>query len=234
MTEALAFAADVVLLDIEGTISSQSYVVDVMYPYVRDHLPGYVAKHSDDPVIQKILADAEALAGPGSDPVEAMLGWLAEDKKAPPLKKVQGLIWEAGYAEGAFRGHIYDDAHAVLSRWHAAGFPLFIFSSGSVQAQVQFFENNAAGDLRGLFSGHFDTDIGAKVETGSYRKIAAAIGVPAERLVFFSDNPRELVAATAAGLQVVHVLREDTPSDPRFPEIRSFEEVSLRKWPSAA
>ncbi len=233
MTDALTFSPDVVLLDIEGTISSQSYVVDVMYPYVRDHLPGYVAARRGDPVIERILADAAALAGPGADPVEAMLGWLAEDKKAPPLKKAQGLIWEAGYAEGAFRGHIYEDAHAALVRWRAAGVPLFIFSSGSVQAQVQFFENNAAGDLRGLFSGHFDTDIGAKVETESYRRIAAAIGVAPDRLLFFSDNPRELVAATAAGLPVVHVLREDVASDPRFPEIRSFEEVTLRTAPAA-
>ena len=223
----LTYSPDVVLLDIEGTISSQPYVIEVLYGYLRQHMPAYVDAHRDDPVIQQILADTIALAGSDADPVETLLGWLAEDKKAPPLKKIQGLIWENGYAEGAFKGHIYDDALAVLKRWHAAGIPLFIFSSGSIQSQVQFFQFNRAGDLRYLFKGHFDTDTGAKVETTSYTKIAEAIGVAPERLLFFSDNPRELVAATAAGVPNIHVLREDTPPDTRFAEIRSFEEVEL-------
>ncbi|MBN9058927.1 acireductone synthase [Kaistia sp. MMO-174] len=223
----LTFSPDVVLLDIEGTISSQPYVIEVLYGYLRRHMPAYVAAHRDDPVIQKILADTVVLSGTDADPVETLLGWLAEDKKAPPLKKIQGLIWENGYAEGAFKGHIYADALAVLTRWHAAGIPLYIFSSGSIQSQVQFFQFNRAGDLRFLFKGHFDTDTGAKVETASYGKIAEAIGVAPERLLFFSDNPRELVAATAAGVPNVHVLREDTPPDARFAEIRSFEEVEL-------
>ncbi|BCP55505.1 enolase-phosphatase E1 [Kaistia sp. 32K] len=223
----LTFTPDVVLLDIEGTISSQSHVTNVLYAYLRERLPAYVAEHRDDPVIQKILADTIALSGTDEDPVETLLGWLAEDKKAPPLKKIQGLIWEHGYAEGAFTGHIFDDALAALQRWHAAGVPLYIFSSGSIQSQVQFFQFNQAGDLRSLFNGHFDTDTGAKVETASYGKIAEAIGVAPERLLFFSDNPRELVAATAAKLPVVHVLREDTAPDARFPEIRSFDEVEL-------
>lgn len=227
----LTFAPDVVLLDIEGTISSQSFVTRVLYAYLRERMPAYVAEHRDDPVIQAILADTITLSGSDADPVETLQAWLAEDKKAPPLKKIQGLIWEHGYAEGAFKGHIYDDAFAVLKRWHADGVPLYIFSSGSIQSQVQFFQFNQEGDLRSLFSGHFDTDTGAKVETASYTKIAKAIGVAPEKLLFFSDNPRELVAAEAAGLPFVHVLREDTPSDARFPEIHSFEEVELTSWP---
>jgi enolase-phosphatase E1 len=230
----LHFSPDAVLLDIEGTISSQSYVIDVLYAFLRERMPAYVAAHRGDPVIEAILADTIALSGSDEDPVETLLAWLAVDKKAPPLKKIQGLIWEGGYAEGAFKGHIYDDAFAVLTRWKKAGVPLYIFSSGSVQSQVQFFQFNQEGDLRPLFSGHFDTDIGAKIETTSYPKIAAAIGVAPEKLLFFSDNPRELVAATAAGLPVVHVLREDVPSDPRYPEITSFEAVQLDNWPGSA
>jgi enolase-phosphatase E1 len=230
----LTFSPEIVLLDIEGTISSQSFVIRVLYSYLRERLPAYVAAHRDDPEIQRILDDTAALAGDGADPVETLLAWLAVDKKAPPLKKVQGLVWEHGYAEGAFQGHIYDDALAVLTRWKAAGVPLYIFSSGSLQSQIQFFQFNQAGDLRPLFSGHFDTDTGAKVETGSYLRIAEAIGVAPERMLFFSDNPRELVAAEAAGVQRVQVLREDMPADGRFAAIHSFEEVELANWPKPA
>jgi enolase-phosphatase E1 len=230
----LTFSPEIVLLDIEGTISSQSFVIRVLYSYLRERLPAYVAAHCDDPEIQRILDDTVALAGDGADPVETLLAWLAVDKKAPPLKKVQGLVWEHGYAEGAFKGHIYDDALAVLTRWKTAGVPLYIFSSGSLQSQIQFFQFNQAGDLRPLFSGHFDTDTGAKVETGSYLRIAEAIGVAPERMLFFSDNPRELVAAEAAGVPHVQVLREDMPADGRFAAIHSFEEVELANWPKPA
>jgi enolase-phosphatase E1 len=230
----LTFSPEIVLLDIEGTISSQSFVIRVLYSYLRERLPAYVAAHRDYPEIQRILDDTVALAGDGADPVETLLAWLAVDKKAPPLKKVQGLVWEHGYAEGAFKGHIYDDALAVLTRWKAAGVPLYIFSSGSLQSQIQFFQFNQAGDLRPLFSGHFDTDTGAKVETGSYLRIAEAIGVAPEQILFFSDNPRELVAAEAAGVQRVQVLREDMPADGRFAAIHSFEEVELANWPKPA
>jgi len=238
MAAKLSFAPDVVLLDIEGTIASQPYVTAVLYSYLRDNLPCYVAARRDDPVVQEILRDTQALAGDDRDPVETLLGWLAEDRKAPPLKKIQGMVWVDGFETGRLKGHMYDDALAALKRWHAAGVPLWIFSSGSVLSQTLFFANQPVptGDIRFLFSGHFDTDVGAKVETPSYGRIAAAIGVAPERLLFFSDNPRELVAAAAAGLPVVHVVRaeEGTASDPRFPEIASFAEVELSNWPKAA
>jgi enolase-phosphatase E1 len=236
MSSKLVFEPDVVLLDIEGTIASQPYVTAVLYSYLRDNLPDYVDAHRDDPVVQQVLADTLALAGDDRDPVETLLGWLAEDRKAPPLKKIQGMVWVAGFEAGRLQGHIYEDALAALTSWHEAGVPLFIFSSGSVLSQTLFFANIPSGDLRPLFSGHYDTDIGAKVETESYRKIAGSIGVDPSRLLFFSDNPRELAAATAAGLPVVHVVREEegTKPDPRFQAIASFAEVELRRWPTVS
>jgi len=235
MTSAVSFEPEAVLLDIEGTISSQPYVTAVLYSYLRDNLQSFVAARQGDPVIEQILADTVALAGEGTDPVPQLLAWLAEDRKAPPLKKIQGMVWEQGFETGGLKGQIYDDALATLTRWQADGVPLFVFSSGSILSQLLFFGSNEAGDLRGLFSGHFDTDTGAKIETESYRKIAAKIGVDPGRLLFFSDNPRELVAATAAGLPVVHVVRaeEGTAPDNRFPEISSFEEVELPNWSKA-
>lgn len=236
MIEKLVFDPDVVLLDIEGTISSQPFVTAELYSFLRDNLPGFVASHRGDPVVEAILADTLALAGGDGDPVAILLGWLAEDRKAPPLKKIQGMVWVAGFEAGRLKGHIYADALGALGRWHAAGVPMWVFSSGSVLSQTLFFANIPSGDLRPFFRGHFDTDLGAKVETASYSKIAAAIGVEPAKLLFFSDNPRELTAATAAGLPVVHVVRaeEGTASDPRFPEIASFDAVELANWPRSA
>jgi len=224
----LVVDADVVLVDIEGTISSLAYVNTVLYGYARARIPAHVAAHRGDPVVEAILADTAARA-PGRDPVETLIAWQDADLKVPPLKTLQGLIWEHGYREGAFQGHIYPDALAALHRFRAAGLPVFIFSSGSVKAQVEFFRHAEAGDLRALFDGHFDTDVGAKVDPASYRAIAGRIGAPTGRIVFFTDNPRELEAATAAGLQVVHVVKDGTATDPRFPEIADFGTVEVAR-----
>jgi enolase-phosphatase E1 len=222
------FDAEAILLDIEGTISSLSFVRDVLFAYSRQRLADFVARHAGDPVVGKILEEVTQRAG-GGDPVAALIGWQDRDEKVPPLKKLQGLIWESGYREGAFRSPIFPDALAALKRWKTAGLPLYIYSSGSVAAQELFFQYNEAGDLRPLFSGNFDTDIGAKVDPSSYRRIADAIGAAPRTIVFFSDNARELDAARAAGLGIVHVVKDSTPSDPRFFAIEDFSDVDVEK-----
>ena len=35
--------------------------------------------------------------------------WIAEDRKATPLKALQGMIWRQGYESGELKGHVYDD-----------------------------------------------------------------------------------------------------------------------------
>jgi enolase-phosphatase E1 len=162
----------------------------------------------------------------GANPVAALADWQDRDVKAAPLKKLQGMIWESGYRSGAFRSPLFPDALAALKRWQADGVPLSIYSSGSVQAQHLFFEFSAAGDLRHLFAAHFDTEIGPKIEAQSYSRIADKIGAPG-RIVFFSDAPKELEAARAAGIQTVHVAKDDTPSEATFAEIRDFGDVEI-------
>ena len=215
------------LLDIEGTMSPQSFVLNTLFPYAREHLPGYLACHANDPEVVKALVDTRALAGPGVDPVAALLQWIAEDRKAPPLKLLQGLVWESGFKEGAFQGQIYADALAALRRWRDDGLPLYVYSSGSVKCQLDFYRYNEHGDLRELFARHFDTDVGAKVEAQSYRRILALIGYRPEQVLFLSDNPRELAAAREVGIGVIQVIREDTRPDPRFSAIHGFDEIAF-------
>ena len=161
-------APTTVLLDIEGTISSLPHVVTTHYPYTRRHIAAYLAAHADDPPVRAALEETRALAGPGVAPLDALIRWIDEDAKAPPLKFLQGLVWISGYETGELVGHIYPDALESLRRWREAGVPRHIFSSGSVQCQTQFFQHCPEGDLRSLFDRHFDTGVGAKVEPKSY------------------------------------------------------------------
>jgi enolase-phosphatase E1 len=76
-----------------------------------------------------------------------------------------------------------------------------------VAAQKLIFGHSDKGDLTGVFSGYFDTAIGAKVEAASYAAIARQIGLAPDEILFLTDMPAEVVAARAAGLKVARIDR---------------------------
>jgi enolase-phosphatase E1 len=82
-----------------------------------------------------------------------------------------------------------------------------VYSSGSVAAQQQIFGFSAQGDLRALFSGFFDTRVGAKRAAESYGLIARACGLPVAEFLFLSDVAEELDAAATAGMLVCQLVR---------------------------
>ncbi len=167
--------------------------------------------------------------------IVGLLGaWMDEDRKVTPLKTLQGLIWAQGYARGELEGHVYADAATELRGWHAAGMPLFVYSSGSIAAQKLLFGHSSAGNLAALFGAYFDTTIGPKTDADSYRRIAQAINVPASDVLFLSDREAELEAAAAAGWQVACLARPvDTPEGVRsaFPAFVSFADIAVERIP---
>ena len=201
-----------ILTDIEGTTSAVSFVFDVLFPYARDHLPAFVREHTGrTDVAHQLQAVRNESAEQGADVervIEILLGWMAEDCKAMPLKALQGMVWAHGYQAGQLKGHVYPDAVEALKRWKQDGYELYVYSSGSVQAQKLIFGCSEVGDLTPLFSGYFDTTSGPKREVESYRTIARAIGQPVQDILFLSDSVEELNAAQAAGLQTVGLARE--------------------------
>ena len=205
-----------ILTDIEGTTSSISFVKDVLFPYARKALPGFVHDHGGEPEVRYWLDLAAVDAGSMCQDdmiVELLQGWIDEDRKHPALKALQGLIWAGGYASGDYVAHVYADAVAALRTWNAAGHGLFVYSSGSVAAQKLLFGHSSAGDLRPLFNGYFDTAMGGKREAQSYRNVLGALGLAATEVIFLSDVVEELDAAREAGMQTVLVDRlEDYPS----------------------
>ena len=208
-----------VLTDIEGTTSSIDFVKDVLFPYARQHLPAYVADHGQDPAVRQWLSQAAAdggLPATASDgEIASMLQtWIDEDRKATPLKALQGLIWAEGYRDGAYRAHLYPEVAARLQQWKQAGLDLYVYSSGSVPAQKLFFGYSEAGDLTGLFNGYFDTETGPKREADSYRRIAEVIQRPPAEILFLSDVTAELDAAREAGMQTAWLVRDNAEALP--------------------
>lgn len=218
-----------IVTDIEGTTSSISFVHEVLFPYARTHIAEYVRAHANDPNVEVYLNDVRREAGQELDlegVIQQLIQWIDQDKKVTPLKALQGLIWEKGYREGDFHGHIYPDAYAQLKKWHAAGIQLYVYSSGSVYAQKLLFGHTEYGDLNNLFSGHFDTTIGAKQAADSYRHILAQLDLAGEQVLFLSDVEQELVAANEAGMQTYWLVRDAAPKqEEKFRQVATFNEI---------
>ena len=204
-----------ILTDIEGTTSSISFVKDVLFPYARRELPGYVRAHADDPEVRRWLDAVAAEHGAMCEDemiVETLQGWIDQDRKHTALKALQGMVWEAGYRNGDFTAPLYPDVAPQLRAWHDAGHRLAVFSSGSVAAQKLLFGNSDAGDLVPLFDAFFDTEVGHKREAASYATIAQRLQREPSDIVFLSDVVEELDAAREAGMRTFLLdRREDYP-----------------------
>ncbi len=218
-----------VLIDIEGTASPIAFVRDTLFPFARARLPALLAERGNEPEVAAELAEVACLA-PDKPPLDALLAWMDQDAKVTPLKALQGMVWADGYARGELRGDLYPDVAPCLERWAAAGVRLFVYSSGSVEAQRLIFGHSVAGDLAPLFTAFFDTRIGGKRDASSYDRIAIAIGVPTAELLFLSDMEAELDAAAAAGLRTCQVARPQDGTQPvqSHPTVADFVAVAAR------
>jgi enolase-phosphatase E1 len=219
-----------IITDIEGTTTSISFVHDVLFPYARKHLAEFIQQQQQDPIVREQLGLVSKESGKLLDDEQAvaqLLAWMDEDRKITPLKVLQGLIWEHGYRQRHFSGHIYEDVPRNLHRWHEQGIALYVYSSGSVQAQQLLFANTAYGDLTGLFSGYFDTRVGNKRESVSYERIVSQIGFLAEEQLFLSDIEQELEAAELAGLRTLLLVRDGDKPAGKYQQVCNFDQIEF-------
>ncbi|KAF2264256.1 2,3-diketo-5-methylthio-1-phosphopentane phosphatase [Lojkania enalia] len=206
-------SSDAILLDIEGTISSISFVKDVLYPYALDCLTRLARDSWSDPAFQDLIAGFPKETRPDAETLISHVEDLTQrDIKAVYLKQLQGNLWKTGYSNGDLKTPLFDDVIPTLEAWKSSGKTLAIFSSGSLQAQLQFFsyvdDRSKTRDLKPLFSAHFDTvSAGSKLETRSYDKICAELGKNPSKVTFLTDNEKEAIVATAAGVYTILVDR---------------------------
>ncbi len=89
-----------VVTDIEGTTTPLAFVHEVLFPYARKRLRQFVKEHEDNRQVAAALAEARELGGIGEADADGtadlLLSWMDEDRKAGPLKLLQGLIWRQG------------------------------------------------------------------------------------------------------------------------------------------
>lgn len=109
------------------------------------------------------------------------------DRKTTSLKTLQGLVYPKGYKDGKIKAQVYEDAAKAMEQWVSTGHKIFIYSSGSVDAQKLLFAHTEHGDLSAHIANYFDTAVGAKQESKSYAAIAKEIDFAPEEIVFLTD-----------------------------------------------
>ncbi|KAJ3275122.1 hypothetical protein HDV01_001261 [Terramyces sp. JEL0728] len=232
----------VVILDIEGTTTPISFVHDVLFPFILENVEAFLKEHWETEQVKKYVKDLfdlsekdkkEAVKGlvPAAeddlDSVVANVKWMMSiDRKIGPLKSLQGYIWKSAYESGKVAGVVYDDVVEALTTWTSNGKLVYIYSSGSVQAQKLLFKYSTHGDLLNYFSGHFDTAIGLKTVPESYTAIAKEISHEPSEILFLSDNIKECVAAKSVGYNVLNVHRPGNAAIEDFQDVRQIKEFS--------
>jgi enolase-phosphatase E1 len=206
-----------ILLDVEGTTSSISFVYDVLFEHAKRHVGDFLTTHRHAPEVREAAAGLATGAGLASDTLSAAdgpsrlalvaLDLMNRDVKDTSLKALQGMIWRGGYQSGEIVAHVFDDVPPALAQWADGGLDVRIYSSGSIEAQKLFFAHTAHGDLTRHLRGHYDTTTGPKRDAASYAAIAADMGLEPRRILFVSDVGTELDAARAAGLATALAVR---------------------------
>lgn len=236
-----------VLLDIEGTTTPIAFVHDTLFPFARAHVRQFLADriHSDAvrQAIHQLHSEWMADTAQGNEPpgwpggalerdpapIADYVAWLMDrDRKSPGLKSLQGQIWEGGYRSGALNGQVFGDVPVAFERWRRDGIGVAIYSSGSVLAQRLLFGTTPFGDLTRFISAFFDTAVGAKTSSDSYRAIARALQQPPERTLFVSDVAQELEAARSAGCQAALCIRPGNPAQAvaaDTPIVHTFDDI---------
>ncbi|KAF1844648.1 uncharacterized protein K460DRAFT_95652 [Cucurbitaria berberidis CBS 394.84] len=154
---------------------------------------------------------------------------------AAQLTLIAGHLWTTGFSNGDLKTPLFEDVVPTLEAWKAAGKKLAIFSSGSVQAQLQFFsyvrDGHTTKDIKPLFSAHYDTvNAGPKLEKSSYEKICFELGQDTSKVAFLTDNVKEAEAATQANVYTIVVDRPgnaplSNESKQRFPVIQKLTDL---------
>lgn len=225
-----------IVTDIEGTTSDIRFVHQVLFPYARQHLAAYITENQQQQAVSTTLNDLrEEIAQPDAsldDLIGTLFTFMDEDRKSTALKALQGMIWRDGYLNGDFKGHLYPDVLPTFKQWQQQGISLYVYSSGSVAAQKLLFGYSEEGDITPLFSGYFDTHVGAKREVASYRHIASQIALPVSELLFLSDIHQELDAAQQAGWHTVQLIRGEADAQSVHRQVNRFDQINLELFSS--
>lgn len=159
----------------------------------------------------RTLADLSGRFGPDETFRRHETGEVSDAEFFAALRKTLGVeLSDAQFLEGwnaIFAGEM-PDMNALLAR-ASDKLPLYAFSNTN-RPHIEHF-SKAYADILGHFREIFlSSTIGLrKPDAAAYDHVVKAIGVPAQRIVFFDDLAENIEGARMRGLTAVHVTSPD-------------------------
>jgi enolase-phosphatase E1 len=240
-----------IILDIEGTTTSANYYPSAVAPYIRNNIENYLKAHWNEEHVQSIVRDLRVQAAQNPEMpkiLDKSQGATLYDIQKSCLNHIEFLfrnnittiallyfqmyIWLDGQMKGILKTHIFPDVAEMMYKWkfeeHIA---IYIYSSARADVQMLMFACTEYGSLLHLIDGHFDSKIGTKTANETYSRIAQAIQLPANSLVFLTDDAKEARSAKNCGCKVLLVKRERKTFSPievaQFDIVSSFDRIKF-------
>ncbi len=220
------------LIDIEGTTAPISFVHEILFPFARQRMTDFIESyefniHEFTEIKQEFEKDMTSansdflkifpkLIPLNKKEISAYLCYLIDvDRKFGPLKIIQGKIWKEGYEQGLIRSTLFPDIPEFLKKSKDLNIPCYVYSSGSIEAQILIYKYSNFGDLTNFFTNYFDTTMGGKREFQSYLNIAHHLNADVSDFVFFTDILEEANAAKKAGMTSIILNRPGNSEQPK-------------------
>ena len=146
------------------------------------------------------------------------------------VEEVTRRLEEGMYREYAHHIRLMPGAEEYLRRLRSDGVRLFVLTASPHSITDPCLRNNGVWDWFERVWTVEDYGMG-KSNPQLFVDVVEDIGLPAEEILYFDDNPVAVVNAAAAGMQVCGVLCPHTPQNAeRIPQVTSQYITSFFEW----
>jgi enolase-phosphatase E1 len=188
----------VILMDFHGTISSRRWEDEVIFPYVKQAIDGYLKanwndntiqrclpglrnesfeqrfrnRFDDAPVIDESVTDEEDGPARLATQMSDFLVWQMNSKKETrETQIIERLVWRDGLRQKKISVPIYDDVMPCVQEWHARHkCATYVVSSLEQETLKLLFSNTSKGDLDKYLTGYVSTKSGDKLVSDCYTR----------------------------------------------------------------
>ncbi|XP_054153091.1 enolase-phosphatase E1-like [Oppia nitens] len=232
-----------IVMDIEGTTTDIHFVSQKLFPTLRKNMKQFLSDTFDTKETKELiqmLREEKRKAIPAVDnsgdkqkvvnSAESNILWQMNNKlKTTSLKTAELLCWVWVYKSAVIKAHVYKDVSNAFYEWKSKnGIKLYVYSSGIISAQKLLFANTEMGNLHHLIDDYFDSTIGDKKDSKSYKNIASKIGVDVGKIIYITDSSSEATGAQTAGMKVMLIRRGKSVSNSTgIPTIKSFADIKF-------